>query len=418
MLMPALPAAAGSLVDTCLDPQAMQGRLRGLFAAQGELEAVRVVKARRSASQHRAPHPLVLCYELDLRHGGKLSTLSCCGKVFRHGASAQAAREHGNALHIPELDLLLWPWPADPALPQLQALLQPACTEPFWGQAAAAVQVQRYEPERRATLRYTGPAGQVLYAKTFAGAKAGAVWQRFESMWQLSECNADAPRVARPLPGGDAAHTLWQEAATGTPLLQLLDNASALALPLAHAVATIHQLPVALAGPAARNTEHWLAEVGRRRQKIGRVLPELAGRADRLARSIEDAAARLPAHQPCVIHGDFHAEQTWFDGQRIVLFDFDEFVLGDPMEDLAEFIVKLPAGAAAERLAERWLHAYAQIAPQHFCHQRLAWHSVVQQLLQASRAFVFQVADWRGQVQRRLARAELLAAGMDSGSAA
>ncbi len=126
------------------------------------------------------------------------------------------------------------------------------------------------------------------------------------------------------------------------------------------------------------------------------------------------AAAHLPAHAPALIHGDFHPDQVWFDGRRIVLFDFDEFALGDPMEDLAEFIVKLPAGAIGAQFAALWLGAYAQVAPQHFCRQRLRWHMAVQQLLQASRAFIFQIDDWRSQVQRRLERAHALATQIDA----
>ena len=71
------------------------------------------------------------------------------------------------------------------------------------------------------------------------------------------------------------------------------------------------------------------------------------------------------------------------------------------------------AGGGSAQLAELWLSAYARVAPQHFCRQRLRWHMAVQQLLQASRAFVFQVADWRGEVGRRLLRAEMLATQFD-----
>jgi Ser/Thr protein kinase RdoA (MazF antagonist) len=153
--------------------------------------------------------------------------------------------------------------------------------------------------------------------------------------------------------------------------------------------------------------------VRRRRNKISRALPELSELADATARAIVHAAAHLPAHAPALIHGDFHPDQVWFDGRRIVLFDFDEFALGDPMEDLAEFIVKLPAGAIGAQFAALWLGAYAQVAPQYFCRRRLRWHMAVQQLLQASRAFIFQIDDWRSQVQCRLERAHVLATQID-----
>jgi Ser/Thr protein kinase RdoA (MazF antagonist) len=408
-------------IDTCLDPEALCPHLQTALALHGLIEAVRITKAHRSASLHRDPNPLKFCVEADLRGG---ETLKLYGKVYRAGASAQAA-QGSDALHVPELDLLLWLWPSDPGLSQLAHLLEPAVAQPFWGASAADVQIPRYEPERRATLRYTHADGRVLYAKTFCDTRGQTVHRRFAWMWERSQQDADAPLVARPLQCSVDGRTLWQEAAQGTPLLQLPIGAQVSAqpngdwvLPLAHAIATVHAAPLALAGPSPRDCEHWRAEVHRRRNKISRVRPELTELADATANAIVHAAAHLPAHTPTLIHGDFHPDQVWFDGRRIVLFDFDEFALGDPMEDLAEFIVKLPDGGTSShtnaQLVALWLGGYAQIAPQHFCRQRLRWHMAVQQLLQSTRAFIFQIDDWRGEVQRRLERAHELATQIDA----
>ena len=408
MLMPDV----NRVIEICLDPEALRPHLQTALAAHGRIEAVRVTKAHRSASLHRDPNPLKFHCEARLHNG---AALKLYGKVYRAGASADAARG-ADVLHVPELDLLLWLWPCDPVLSQLAALLEPAVTQSLWDAPAADIQVPRYEPERRATLRYTHADGRVIYAKTFADTRGETVFRRFAWMWERAQQSADAPLVARPLQCSADGRTLFQEAARGTPLLQLaLDppNGKWL-LPLAHAIATVHTAPASLAGPSPRDREHWLVEVRRRRNKISRVLPELTELADATANAIVHAAAHLPMHEPTLIHGDFHPDQVWFDGQRIVLFDFDECALGDPMEDLAEFIVKLPAGAINAQFVAQWLGAYAQVAPQSFCRQRLAWHMAVQQLLQASRAFIFQIDDWRSQVQRRLERAHGLATQIDA----
>jgi hypothetical protein len=299
-------------------------------------------------------------------------------------------------------------WPSDPGLSQLAHLLEPTVAQAFWGAPAADVQIPRYEPERRATLRYTHADGRVLYAKTFCDTRGQTVYRRFAYLWERSQQDGNAPLVARPLHCSVDGRTLFQEAAQGTPLLRWPASAQPSGdwvLPLAHAIATVHAAPLALAGPSPRDREHWLAEVRRRRNKISRVLPELTDLADATADAIVHAAAALPAYEPALIHGDFHPDQVWFDGRRIVLFDFDEFALGDPMEDLAEFIVKLPPGGSSAQLVALWLGGYAQIAPQHFCRRRLRWHMAVQQLLQSTRAFIFQIDGWRGEVQRRLERA-------------
>ena len=401
-------------VEICLDPDRMRAHLQPLLAPHGKVEAVRIAKAHRSASRRRDPHPLVALYEVDVREAGGPAprTLRCYGKVCRHGVDAHAATAAASrALQLPELALLLWPWPSDAGLPQLARLLDLDATRPFWGEPAQAVEALRYEPECRATLRYTRPGGEPLYAKTFSDERGAAIHGRFAWFWERSQQDGLAPRVARPLHYAAADRTLWQESATGTPLREWLDREAGSAWPqaLARAIATVHDAPRELAGPAQQDTAHWLVEVGRRRQKIVRALPDLAGRAGATAAAIERAAQGLPSYAPVPIHGDFHVDQVWFDGERIVLFDFDEFALGDPMQDLAAFLVRLPEEQDAQSFTTPWVQAYAQHAPRHFCPVRLAWHLAVQQLLRASRAFVFQVPDWRAEVQRRLACAESLA---------
>lgn len=412
-------------IDTCLEPEAMrvllQQSLPGFVEGRLMIAQLRIVKARRNASIQRNPNRLTLCYELDVcdTATGGTCTQQFYGKVYRNGVSAQAV--HGTlALHLPQLDMLLWAWPADPGLPQLSQLLDPGRALAWWGEPARAVEVVRYEPEQRATLRYIlspgRPGPQALFAKTFCDDRGALIHCRFEYFWALSQQNEAAPRVAQPLGWHADTLTVWQAQVHGMPLRQALTSAPSAGLPgrLAHALATLHGAPLALAGSTARDSTHWLTEISRRHKKISRVAPELAERAARIAEALEDAAARLPPHPPTLIHGDCHPEQMLLDGDRVVLFDFDEFALGDPMEDLAAFVTRLAPTGTESALALQLPAAYAQLAPGHFDSRRLQWHLAVQQLLQASRAFVFQVNDWRDELERRLARAEALATPMST----
>jgi Phosphotransferase enzyme family len=404
-------------VEACLDPQVLREQLRPVLAPRGEVVAVRVVHAHRSTSRRRQPHPLTAVYEVDLHDapGAALRQVRCYAKLYRDGASAQALPQPG-ALHVAALDLVLWPWPADPGLPQLAALLDTRAAQSWWGAPAQAVHALRHAPENRAVLRYTHADGRTLYAKTFADDRGADVQRRFAWFWERSQRDAGAPRVARPLHYDAATRTLWQEAATGTPLAAAMDaQGTAWAQPLARALATLHDAPAALGGRERLDREHWLTEAQRRGRKIARALPALAPSADATVAAIERAAARLPAHREVPVHADFHHGQAWIDGERAVLFDFDEVALGDPMQDLASFVVRLPASAGPDA-ATRWLAAYAAVAPAHFDTARLAWHLALQQLMQASRAFVFQVDHWRAEVARRLERAQALAAQADTGA--
>lgn len=424
-----LAPVSGLSIESCLEPETvrhlLQHALPDVANHRVKIDGLRVVSARRNASRRRDPHPLTLCYELDVHDEltGTLGKRRYYAKVFRDGASAGAAPA-SRALHLPQLDMLLWAWPDDPGLPQLSALLDPGQTLRWWGEPAQRVCALRYVPEWRATLRYTrtthatpGQASKHLFAKTFGNESGAAIYRRFVHFWDLARSDARAPLVAQPLGYSAETRTLWQAQAAGKPLLQALASPAVplLAEGLAYAIAMVHASPPALAGEPPRDTAYWLTEIHRRRKKITRAVPDLAGRAARVTDVMAQAALQLPPHAPAVIHGDFHADQIWVDGERIVLFDFDEFVLGDPMEDLAEFVTKLSTDADGAALGRQLVRAYRRISPQQFCKTRLQWHLALQQLLQTSRAFVFQVSDWRGEVERRLTRLEASCVPMSMG---
>ena len=372
---------------------------------------------RRSTSRSRHPNPITLCYELDAHADAAAgrSPRQFYAKVYRDGASALAATDP-STVHLPALDMVLWPWPADPGLPQLPALLDPAQARRFWDGPAHSVQSLRYVPEGRATLRYSRPARdssvQQLFVKTFSDERGSEIHRRFMHFWRQARLDAQAPTVAEPLVYDAGLRAFWQDEAVGVPLMQQLGAAPCpgwLPRKVAAAWAALHAAPAELAGPAPRSRAHWLAEVARRSRKIARAAPELAERAARLAQTIERSSQQLHEPAPTLIHGDCHPDQLWVDGRRIVLFDFDEFALGDPMEDLAAFGTKLDQSGVDARFAVTMLAEYASLASHRFSLPRLRWHMAVQQLLQASRAFVFQIADWRAELERRLERAQALA---------
>lgn len=420
----------------------LQQQLPGGFA-EGRLriDALGVHSARRNASVRRNPSPMTLCYDLQVTDtaGGGHGSQRLIAQVFRPGLAAAAwtlqdrgalvAPRFGQALaHVPALNLLLWALPNDPGLPQLRRLLDPvraiaALPETLRPAAAAGglrVELLRYAPNRRATLRCSfgegaGQAAGVLYGKTFADARAADVDARFRWFWAQAQRDAQAPLVAEPLGVDVATRTAWQAAAVGEPLRSRLatEDAALWLGRVARALARLHDAPLAQTTTARpRSVAHWLPEVRRRQHKIGRAEPALAARAQRIAEAIEAHAAH-PATRPLgLIHGDCHPEQFWLHDGRVVLFDFDEFTLGDPMEDLAEFVLKLEAAPRAAQLANTVIESYAAAAPERFDARSLAWHLAIQSLLQASRAFVYQQPGWAGELARRLGVAEAHAAAL------
>lgn len=394
---------------TCLDTEAMRRHLQPLLSAAAgrpvQITGLRIDAVRRTTSQRRNPHPMTLRYTLDL--AGSSQSQRFHARCHRPGASAAAAQVAPAALHLPALDLLLWPWPADPGLPQLPALLDAGQTTPWWGRPADAVQVLHHLPEQRATLRYSrADGGAPLVAKTFHDDRGLQLLHRFQHFWQQAQADTSAPLVAQPLGYDAATRSLWQAAAPGAPLRA---GVAGMAEALADAWLAVHRAPHALADGACHDRTHWLAEAGRRQRKLARALPALATSAQETVDALTNTAACLDGAPRVLLHGDAHPGQLWLLGTRPVLFDFDEFTLGDPMEDLAACIARLGALDADGQLQAALLARYAQGAPDLFNARRLRWHAALQQLLQASRSFVYQVPGWptlaAGHLQQALALA-------------
>jgi Phosphotransferase enzyme family len=435
-----------SLLDTCTDVAAMsallQRALPGFADGRLRIDALRVHKARRSSSLQRSPHPITLCYELQVHEPehGRSGPQWLYAKMFRDGASAAGFASieaqslqrpaFGEPLaHVAELDMVLWALPNDPGLPQLAALLDPERLRALLPWTALAiepqrlrsveVEMQRYEPEQRATLRCVvtlagSDAPLLLFAKTFGDARGRAIDERFQYFWQRAQVDAAAPLVAPPFGYDAATQTAWQGAAEGVPLLQALaaGDAPALLTQVARALATLHSAP--LAWNRERPLAHWRAELKRRQTKIARAEPALAARAAALVDALDALAERWPDLPLALIHGDFHADQVWLHHGRVVLFDFDEFTLGDPLEDIAEFAVKL----GDEAWSRAFIAAAAATMGTAFDADRLRWHLAVQSLLQASRAFIFQREGWRVDLASWIARAECQASALTCGAMA
>ena len=424
--------------DTAAMRALLQAQLPGFAEGHLHIDALAVSNVLRNTSRERNPCPMTLCYELqasDPAHGRR-GTQWLYAQVYRSGLAAAAFAQHehsrlappafGDALvHLADLDLLLWALPNDPGLPQLATLFDPArAALVLPGAAGCELQVEllRYRPQRRASLRYTfggsdGAEPRTLYAKTFCDQRGAAIHERFTHFWQLAQDDATAPLVARPLGYHAATRTVWQAPAVGLPLLRALapHNGPVLMGRVARALALLHAAPLApCAGSAPRSVAHWLAEVRRRRNKIGRIDAALALRAARVTEAIEAGAAHPASRLLSLIHGDFHPEQIWVHEDRVVLFDFDEFTLGDPMEDLAAFVLKLDHAGVSPALASAFVEQYAAAAAQRFDRRSLAWHLTIQNLLQASRAFSYQQPGWAATLERRLAASEARAAALSN----
>jgi hypothetical protein len=376
-------------LDLYTDPAAIREPLQRLpsLRASAIRRIVVLHAARRAPRRDPASRAcrIAVCYGVET---GAHEAQILYGKVYPSAVCAELAAQAeatGAPAWLPELDMLLWRFPRDPGLPQLGALLD------------ESTQLVHYRPEARATLRRSGAAQQgTLYAKTFRAAEGAELCERFAHLAKLS-VHGGAFEVAAPLRYDPASRTFWQRGVEAPALAAKLDtgNCDALMELVARGLAELHAAAPRF-GPTRSVTDLTAASL-KRGGKIGRCIPELARTAQRTALSIAAHALDFLPAQFGQIHGDFHIDQLRLNGERLMVFDLDELAIGDPLEDLASFVVKCQLGDAhlAQAVRERLIEAYARLRPAAFDSRRMNWHLAAQWLHKASRAYVWQRPGWR-----------------------
>jgi thiamine kinase-like enzyme len=404
-------------LDTYTDADAMrpllQRGLRGLGRHDLRIHRLEVLHALRRAPRRNpasAVCRIAVCYAAEI--GEAESPQPRCrqilyGKVYP--SAFRAAEPGAQGAWLDEIDMQLWSFPDDPGLPQLPALLDPARVARLMpasvlkridGAAARRMltaEVVRYRPEERAMLRWHLPGGGALYAKTFNGAGGAELQRRFEHFARAADAEG-AFAVAPPLGYDPGTMTFWQDGITAQALPDAInhDNCATLMAAAACGLAQLHG--TALQVPLRRRHAELCAAAAKRALKIARCMPELAAAAQEAANRIASFLPDLAEPHPRLIHGDFHLDQLRLRGDgRLVVFDFDELAMGDVLEDLASFVVKLTLAdaALAQRAGDELLAAYARCRPADFDASRFNWHLSVQWLLKASRTYVWQRPGWR-----------------------
>jgi hypothetical protein len=341
----------------------------------GQVDSVRLLDARLT-HPHRPESPLCRGWatcEVTVR-GGAPALLYVKGYPDATAGEAardqdRAARPDGHSVHLPSLDLVVWPFPDDPRLPALPvlvdadrvvAVLPPAVREVL-GPGAPRTTVVRYQPEASITLRLETGRGTV-FAKHLADGAVGPTGARHEAMWAAARRLPEL-RIAEPL-GTDLDHgVLWTRGVPGPPIVQGVpaDDLVAATGPVGALLAAVHR--TATDAPAL-TVEELLAELDKKAGKLARAAP---GVGPRVSGIVASATGRMRGvtggERVATLHGDFHLDQLVTSEAGPVLVDLDSMVRGAPEVDLAEFLVDLalrdlPAGVARE-LGGALLASYA-----------------------------------------------------------
>ncbi|MGE0885455.1 MAG: aminoglycoside phosphotransferase family protein [Blastocatellales bacterium] len=365
---------------------------------------------------------LAAAYQLEIsnRASGERNTQIIFAKIFPGNRSYEelnkAIRQHlcptvlgVPLLHLADLGMVVWTFPNDPALRDLPAVADAdkvkkhlpceALSPGFSANADTQVKIEvvNYRPELRCTARYLvrqGAMALTLFGKTFADERGREIHQRMEWLWRLSQQHPGQFPMPRPLAYNEEVKTVWQAELPGEPLTRILnrDNYGELISAAANRLAFLHHSGAPVSSCISLS-EH-ATEVGKKTAKLAQAFPAVRELLEQTVRLLEHRLPQLPLSPERVIHGDFHLRQLMVHAGQVSLFDFDEFALGDPAQDLANFIADLHAQLFADdwikALAATLVEAYSQHSGEQIASARLHWHLSVQFITRAYRAYLQQ----------------------------
>ncbi|MDC4206936.1 MAG: aminoglycoside phosphotransferase family protein (plasmid) [Candidatus Manganitrophus sp.] len=333
-------------------------------------------------------------------------------------------------MHLPELDMIVWVFPNDPVLLHLPECIHPEAVKrhlpydrlPAGLDGAADIvdissEVIHYRPEARCTtrcrVRWGSPDKQkeeVFFGKTFSDDRGKEIHQRMEALWKISSRDPKRFMVAEPLGYREEIKTVWQSGLKGDPLVNALNQTNDLSIleAVAEGLASFHKSD--LHSPVRITLDDHLAEIRKKISKLTRAFPEWREWLQAIERNLTRSIDRLTPIPSKIVHGDFTVQQLLVCEGRIAFFDFDEFAIGDPAQDVANFIVDLQFRSLDPNLVEEmkvvFPRAYQRRIDWPLSADRLNWHLQIQFITKAYRIYIRQRAGMEREIKEIIALAQ------------
>ncbi|WDT73552.1 MAG: phosphotransferase (plasmid) [Candidatus Manganitrophus sp.] len=141
-----------------------------------------------------------------------------------------------------------------------------------------------------------------------------------------------------------------------------------------------------------------------------RAFPEWREWLQAIERNLTRSIDRLTPIPSKIVHGDFTVQQLLVCEGRIAFFDFDEFAIGDPAQDVANFIVDLQFRSLDPNLVEEmkvvFPRAYQRRIDWPLSADRLNWHLQIQFITKAYRIYIRQRAGMEREIKEIIALAQ------------
>ena len=264
----------------------------------------------------------------------------------------------GDLLPLPD-GIRISPFPHDPDLPSLPQLMDAPTVVAALGRSGSAhVELLRYRPGKRATVRVTFDDDSSVVIKAYHDPKKAA------AVAEESVALADAARGATTLRFAPTVAHLddlgWvvQSPVQGKPLDALVGNPriapseSANAVRLAaQALAELHASRPVLR--RERSVDKELRRFSTRAAGIATVDPQLGDLAERLAAKLVATQQHLPPAVVGPVHGDCKPSQFLLAEPTVNLLDLDHCGISHQAADVGTFMATLRQFAVRHRLAGR-----------------------------------------------------------------
>jgi hypothetical protein len=313
-------------------PQALTGLIADAGAHRGWWQAQRAWVRRSARFNPAAAAYCTFLFESESTGAGAdhAAQVFCVADVCAAPQTATGDAEACVAV-APLGYVKLTRFPQDAALLTLPRVLQ----------QAAHVQICRYRPQRRCTLRALDAEGAAVYAKVFPDQRGAGIHDTGVALWQAAGRGELTFQVAPPRRWDNELRCLWQGEAPGAPVLPLLqgEQGPAQAHALGRALASLARAALPCGG--TYDAAWQLRRTARAAATLTARAPQHAASVEALMAQFDHAHAQLAPHALRPIHGAPHPQQ-WlaFDG-GCSLVDFDRSGAGDSELDVATFVAEV-----------------------------------------------------------------------------
>ncbi|GAA4669570.1 phosphotransferase family protein [Frondihabitans cladoniiphilus] len=254
--------------------------------------------------------------------------------------------------------VVVWAYPADPALPALQTVTYPesvtsilarlglpggSASGPVSPTAPPVLSVAAYRPGKRAVVR-ADVGGTTVFLKVVRPARAEPIAAQHRA---FAERGLPVPPVLAVQPDGLLVLACASGVPAGTRVTEIAEGTGFVdnLVTLAQAIAGV-ELPQRAQSDALDNGD-W------HRRSLAESLPDAQDRIDRVYDEIDRRRATWSPDELQVVHGDLHLEQLFVDpedpGRITGMLDIDTAGLGHPARDAGALIAHLVVTAQWHR---------------------------------------------------------------------